>query len=78
MFVPNWNNSRIKPNMIRVFFRIRPAQEAINENREKIKRFLDNESIPYISSYARDLQRSRSTNSEFSNALGPAIKALNT
>ena len=75
-FVPNWNNSRITPNIIRVFSRIRPAQEAINEYREKIKRLLDNESIPYISSYARDLQRSRSTNAEFSNALGPVIKSL--
>ena len=66
-FVPNWNDSRITPNMIRVFSRIRPAQEAINEYREKIKSLLDNESIPYVSSYARDLQRSRSTNAEFSN-----------
>ena len=76
-FVPNWNDNRITPNMVRVFSRIRPAQEAINEYRENIKMMLDNESIPYISLFARDLQRSRSTNAEFSNALELVIKALN-
>ena len=53
-FVPNWNDSCITPNMVRVFSRIQPAQEAINEYRKNIKMMLDNESIPYISSFARD------------------------
>ena len=46
-FVPNWNDNRIGPNMMRAFSRVRPAQDALNEYRERIKRLLQNDNIPF-------------------------------
>ena len=40
-FVPNWNDTCITLNMMRVFSQIRPAQAAINKYREKIKQLLE-------------------------------------
>lgn len=76
-FVPDWKDNRISPNMMRVFSRIRPAQNALNEYRENIKQLLDTESIIFRVAYSRDLQRTRSTNAEYSDATENSIKALN-
>ena len=48
--------------------RVIPAQEALNDYRERIKQQLDNDGIIYQTIYARDSQRSQSTNTEH----GPA------
>ena len=42
-FIPDWNDNRISPNMMRVFYHTRPAQEALNEYREAIKQQLKTE-----------------------------------
>ena len=76
-FVPNWNDNRISPNMMRAFSRIRPAQEALNEYRDNIKQILNNESTTYRIAYSKDSQRTRSTNAEYSDASINIIKALN-
>ena len=76
-FVPNWNDNKINPNMMRAYSRIRPAQEALNEYRESIKQTLERESITYRIAYSRDLQRTRSTNAEYNNASASTIKSLN-
>ena len=76
-FVPDWKDNRISPNMMRAFSRIRPAQNALNEYRENIKQLLDTESIVFRVAYSRDLQRTRSTNAEYSDATENSIKALN-
>ena len=76
-FVPDWNDSRISPNMMRAFSRIRPAQEALNEYRECIKRQLENDNIPFRLSRSRDMHRTQSTNAEYSIATPQSIKTLN-
>ena len=63
--------------MMRAFSRIRPAQEALNEYRESIKRQLQNTNTPYRVAKASDMQRTRSTNSDYSAASQQSIKALN-
>jgi len=76
-FVPNWNDDGIGPNMMRIFSRIRPAQEALNEYRQNIKQTLENESIDFRIARSRDTQRTRSTNAEYSDASTNSINALN-
>ena len=75
-FVPDWNDSRISPNMMRVFSRTRPAQAALNEYREAIKQQLENEYIPYRIVSSRDSHSTRSTNAEYSDASPNSINAL--
>ena len=75
-FVPDWNDSRISPHMMRVFSCTRPAQAALNEYREAIKQQSDNESIPYRIVLSIDSKRTRSSNAEYSDASPNSIKAL--
>ena len=46
-YVPSWNNRRISPNMMKAFSRKCPAQEAVADYRESIRRKLTNEGISY-------------------------------
>ena len=46
-FVPNSDDNRIGPKMMRTFSRIRPAQKAVIEYRQNIKQTLENGSITY-------------------------------
>ena len=62
---------------MRAFSRIRPAQNALSEYRKNIKQLLDAESIVYRVAYSRDLQRTRSTNAEYSDASENSIRILN-
>ena len=41
-FVPDWNDRRITPNIMRCFSRKQPAQNALNENRESVNFLLSN------------------------------------
>ena len=76
-FVPNWNDSRITPNMVRCFSRKQPAQNALNEFRESLKCLLRNESIEYRVSVSRDLQRTSGSNGEYSQASAQSVRYLN-
>ena len=76
-YVNDWTNQKIEPNMMRAFSRIRPAQEALNEYRESVKRQLNNSGIVYRISSSRDTQRTRSTHAEYSRATQQNIKCLN-
>ena len=76
-FVVNWEDRRIDPNMMRIYSRIRPAQDALNDYRESIKQQLDNESITYRIVKARDRQRNQSTNAEYGPASIQSVKSLN-
>lgn len=76
-FVPNWQDPRITPNMMRAFSRIRPTQEALDEYRESIKRQLDLDGVDYVLSQSRDRQKMRHTHAEYSQASETSIKALN-
>ena len=76
-FVENWDDCRIRPNMMRAFSRVRPAQEALTDYRESIKRQLQNESITYRIAFARNNQRNRSTSAEYGPANQTSIRALN-
>eukprot|EP00957_Ditylum_brightwellii_P002295 176947-Ditylum_brightwellii.AAC.1 len=44
-YVPDLNDNRIGPNMMKAFSRVCPAQEALKEYRESIKKQLDNDEI---------------------------------
>ena len=63
--------------MMRAFSRVRPAQDALNEYRERIKRLLQNDKIPFRVISSRDRQRARSTTAEYGPALDRSIKTLN-
>ena len=54
-FVPDWNDRRITPNMMRCFSRKQPAKNALNEYRESVKCLLSNESIEHRVAVSRDL-----------------------
>ena len=76
-FVPNWNNSRITPNMMRCFSQKQPAQNALNEYIESVKCLLRNNSIEYRVSFSRDLQRTSGSNWEYSQASAQSVWYLN-
>ena len=76
-FVPDWNDDSIGTNMMRVFSCKKPAQEALEQYKEQIKRRLNEESKIYRVSKSRDLQRTRSTNAEYNEATAPSVKCLN-
>ena len=76
-FVPDWSDERINPNMMRVFSRRKPAQNALDKYWESIKRQLDNKSIEYRISKSRDTQRTRNSSGEYTEASENSIKALN-
>jgi len=76
-FVTNWEDSQINPNMMRAYSRKRPAQEALTDYRESIRRQLINESTEFRLSYAKDKQRIRSSNAEYAPASEQTIKVLN-
>ena len=76
-FVPDWNDSRIMPNMIRCFSRKKPAQNALNEYRESVIFLLSNESIDYRLAVSRDLQQTCGTNGEYSPATPQSVWYLN-
>ena len=76
-FVPNGDGTQIEPNMIRAFSRICPAQEALNEYIEFIKRHLQNTNTIYRVSKVSNLQQRWNTNSDYSAASQHSIKALN-
>ena len=52
-FVPDWSDKIINPNMMRVFFRSKPAQNALDKYRESVKRQLNNKFIEYRISKSR-------------------------
>ena len=76
-YVNDWTDQKIGPNMMRAFSRIRPAQEALNEYRESVKRRLNDVGIVYRISRSTDTQRTRSTHAEFYAASEQSIKSLN-
>ena len=63
--------------MMRVFSRKKPAQEYLEHYEELIKRQLSQDSKPYQVSKSRDLQRTRSTNTEYDEATAQTVKCLN-
>ena len=76
-FVPDWSDERINPNMMRVFSRRKPAQNALDKYWESVKRQLNNKSIEYRISKSRDTQRTRNSSGEYTEASENSIKALN-
>ena len=62
--MPNWDDSKIKKNMMRTFSRIQPVQEALNQRRESIKRQLQNRNSPYLVEKSRCSQLTRSINTD--------------
>ena len=76
-FVPDWEDNRINPNMMRTFARKMPAQEALDKYKESVKRQLQNDSIPFRIALSIDKQRTRTTNAEYGTASIQTIKALN-
>ena len=76
-YVNDWTDQKIGPNMMRAFSRMRPAQEALNEYRESVKRQLNDAGIAYRISSSIDTQRTRSTHAEFYRATEQSIKSLN-
>ena len=76
-FTSTWEDSRINPNMMRAYSRIRPALEALNEYKQSIRRQLLIESIEFRSSFSKDRQRSRSSNAEYGPASEQTIRYLN-
>ena len=75
-YVDNWNDTRIGPNMMRAFSRVRPAQEALKEYQESIKKQLYTDEVPFRISKSRDSQRTRGTNGEYTFASEQSIKSL--
>ena len=76
-YVPNWDDNRIHPNMMRAFSRKRPAQEALNDYRDSIIVQLSTDNIPFRISKSRDSQRTRGSNAEYGIATDASIQALN-
>ena len=77
-YVPNWEDSRIRPNMMRIYSRTRPAEEALNEFRNNIKRKLCNDVMDYQLSLSTGLHRScTNCSGEFHITTEQSIKALN-
>ena len=77
VFILNWQDSNINPNMIRAYSRIHSAQEALNEYRESIKQQLINNGIIYQTVLARDTQQNQSINTKYGPASIQCIKSLN-
>ena len=75
--VPNWEDNRIGPNMMRDLSIVSPEQDALNEQRESINSQLKNDSATYRIYLVRDKQRTRCTNTEYGLETGQSIKALN-
>lgn len=76
-YVSDWNDPRIGPNMMRAFARIIPAQEALDEARNSLRRQLESESVDFCTSSSNDTHRIRSSNAEFTPASEDSIKSLN-
>ena len=76
-YVPNSEDNHIHPNMMRVFSRKRPAQEALNDYRDSIILQLSTDNIPFRISNSRDSQRTRGSNAEYGIATDASIQALN-
>ena len=55
-FVKKWDDCQMRPNMMRAFSRVRPAQEALTDYWKSIKQQLHNESITYRIAFARNNQ----------------------
>jgi hypothetical protein len=53
-FLPNWEDNKIGPNMMRTFSRIRPTQDLLNEFRESIKKQLCDEGIEFRVALSKD------------------------
>ena len=75
-YVSDWNDNRIGPNMMRAFSRVHPAQDAMKEYRQSIKKLLTNNQILYCFSKSRDKQRTKGTNAEYLDATIQSIKCL--
>ncbi|MDB4430362.1 GIY-YIG nuclease family protein [bacterium] len=77
-FVPNWSDPRISPNMMRVFSRVRPAQEALDDYRESIKQQLINDGTDHHLAISRDVQKAQQTNTDsYRQASEQSVKTLN-
>ena len=64
-YVPNWDNARITPNMMRSFSRKNPAQDALNKYRESIKIGLRNDGTNHVIVKSIDSQHNQGTNADF-------------
>ena len=62
--------------MMRAFSRVRPAQDALKEYRQSIKKLLTDNQILYCLSKSRDKQRTKGTNAEYVDAIIQSIKSL--
>ena len=77
-YLPKWEYSRIKANMICIFSSTRPAQEAMNKFRNIIKRELCSDEMDHQINLSTDLHRSCINSSdEFHMATEQSIKVLN-
>ena len=77
LFVRDWDDDAIGPNMMQTFSRRIPAKEALDKYRESIKRKLDRSGKPYILANSRDTQIMRGANGDFTPANEQSIRALN-
>ena len=76
-FVSSWDDNQIGPNMMRVFSRRRPAQAALADYRESMKRTLTNDGIAYLVAESIDSQKMKGASSDFTIAGEQSINALN-
>ncbi len=55
-YVPDWDDQRIGPNMMRAFSQVLPAQEALREYHQSITRQMNNNSELFRIAQSRDTQ----------------------
>lgn len=75
-FVPDWDDPRIGPNMMRAFSRKNPAKRTLDNFREQIKSQLTAEGVEFRAVTARDTQKRKGTNGDYVPASEQCIKQL--
>jgi hypothetical protein len=64
-YVPDWDDDRIGPNMLRVFSRKLPAQQRLVQYREAVKSVLESNGIPFRRALSRDGQKTRGSSGDY-------------
>ena len=77
IFVSNWDNNQIQPNMARVFSRKMPAKDATAKYVESLSSRFSVDRTPFITRPSVNVQRAVNSRSEYSPATANTIKSLN-
>mmetsp|Transcript_28417 Transcript_28417/g.59223 ORF Transcript_28417/g.59223 Transcript_28417/m.59223 type:complete len:556 (+) Transcript_28417:675-2342(+) len=76
-YVPDWNDRKIGPNMMRAFSRKRPAVEALRDYRQSIMRQLNKDREVYVIAASWNTQRLRGANGDWAPASDHTVRSLN-